>query len=337
MPRRDSKNRNRQTNSSNSGTARRGGRLIYPMETPRGPNNDGSISRGRRYQPKTVDYLKLMIFDSEKNNPYTYSGKGGTGSSGGKKDTILKTIYLYLPHDLNETYSTSYDKVALGPFGDMVVQAMKTGDMGAITQNLQDGAKAAKPEIAFSAVSGIFNDAARAFMVDGNMSKNQLAALAKGKVFNPYEETVFKGVNYRTHNFTFDMAPRNAKEVENIVKIATTLRDAMLPGVSGAKSRWLTIPRFFKIELVRYNPRRFEKKGNSGNMSKPEVMSTLLTYPVNLVLTNMQLNFTPTGQNSSLRDADFSGIDYGPASYKMTLTFDETAFVTRDMYKEKKK
>jgi len=335
MPRKDSKNKNRQTNPSNSGGARKGGRLIYPMETPRGPNNDGSISSGRRYQPKTVDYLKLMIFDSEKNNPYTYSGRGG-GANSGKQDQIMKTVYLYLPHDLNETYSTSYDKVALGPFGDMVVQAMKSGDIGAITQNLQDGAQSAKPEIAFSAVSGIFNQASQAFGLDGNMNKNQLSALAKGQVFNPYEETVFKGVNYRTHNFTFDMAPRNAKEVENIQKIATVLRDAMLPGVSGAKSRWLTIPRFFKIEVVRYSVKRFNKKGNSGNLSKPEVLSNLLTYPVNLVLTNMQLNFTPSGQNSSLRDADYSGIDYGPASYKMTLTFDETAFVTRDMYKNKK-
>lgn len=310
------------------------GRLIYPMETPRGPvGDDGSISPDRRYQPKTIDYLKLKIYDTEKNNPYTYSGKGkGTQS---KQEQIKETVYLYLPHDLTESYTTSYDKVALGPFGEIAVEAMRSGNTQGVAEAIQSGAKSAMPEVVYKGVSDLFNGASQFAGVSGGMNKNQLSALAKGRVFNPYEETVFKGTNYRSHNFTFDMAPRNAKEAQNIVKIITTLREAMLPGMSGANNRWLTIPNFFRAEVIRYNPRRFNselKASGAGNLSAPETLSTVLTYPVNMVLTNMQVNLTPSGQNTSIRDPDFSGIDYGPAQYRLQLTFDEMAFLVKNMY-----
>lgn len=310
----------------------RGGRLIYPMQTPRGPNKgDGTINNDRQYRSKVLDYLKLKIYDVERNNPYNYVKNSGNQ---GKQEQIKDTVYLYLPHDLSETYSTSYDKVALGPFGNIAVDAMRAGaDVDSVIDSIQKGAEAAKPEVAFSAVSGIFNGAASMFQVGGNLNKNQLAALARGQVFNPYEETVFKGVNYRSHNFTFDMAPRNGKEVQNIQKIITTLREAMLPDLSGADNRWMTIPRFFRVELVRYTPNAFAANLNStGKLGKPDTLSTLLTFPVNMVLTNMQVNMTPSGQNTTLRDVDYSDVDYGPANYRMTLTFDETAFITRNIY-----
>lgn len=326
-------------NKSQSRGAKRGGRLIYPLQMPRGPrgNNDGSISRDRTFGTEQMDYLKLMIYDSEKTNQYTYSGKGKNPGSTGNKDAILKTIYLYLPHELNETYSTSYDKVALGPFGDIAVEAMRSGNIDNIAQNIQQGAKNAKPEVAFNAVSGIFNGAASMFGVSGNMNKNQLAALAKGKVFNPYEETVFKGVNYRSHNFNFQMAPRNAEEAQAIENIITALRDAMLPNISG-DARWLTVPRFFRCELVRYTPGKSATTAKlNDKLAAPERMSVLLTFPVNMVLTNMQVNLTPSGQHTSLRTANMDGVDYGPASYNLQLSFDETAFITRNMYNGGKK
>ena len=313
-----------------------GDRLIYPMTTPRGPStSDGAISRGHRFETKQIDYMKLMIYDPETANPYNYVGQNSRKGNPGRRynrNQIYKTIYLYLPHDLNETYSTSYEKAALGPFGDIAVEAMRSGDTSKVAEKISSAAGSAKPEVAFNAVANIFNGAAGAFGVDGNMSKNSLAALSSGKVFNPYEETTFKGVNYRSHSFTFDMAPRNPQEARNIQAIIHELRDSMLPGTSGDDSRWLTIPRFFRAEIVRYSPRRSGSDAlGEEKLNEPAMMRTLLTFPVNMVLTNMQVNLTPNGQNTSLR-ADLSGIDYGPAQYRMTLSFDETAFITRDVY-----
>lgn len=341
MPQKNKKaNNNPQTAKKNGGLGKigtDGARLIYPLQLPRGPRKrgDGSISGKSSSSTRSMDYLKFSIYDSEKNNQYTYAGKGKAKT--GTADQIMKSVYLYLPHDLSETFSTTYDKATLGPFGAAVVEAMSNnGDnMDDIVSKVQQGANAAKPEIAFSAVSGIFNGLNNFAGTDGSLDKNQMAALAKGKVFNPYQETVFKGVNYRSHNFTFDMAPRNAKEAENIIKIIHVLRDAMLPGTSGEEARWLTVPRFFKAELIRYNPNGSSKTAKGGGeISRPQTLATLLTYPVNMVLTNMQVNMTPSGQNSSIRGLLDDGTDFGPASYRMTLTFDETAFITRDMYKK---
>ena len=309
-------------------------RLMYPLVAPRGGvGSDGAISRNSRYPTKVMDYLKFTIYESDENsNSYTYAGKG---KGGGDKKKIYKTVYLYLPHQLTETFNTAYDRAALGPFGSAAVDAVSgRGDMDTFTNAIQKGANSAKSQVAFGAVAGIFTNLSGAIGVDGNLSKNQLAALAKGKVFNPYEETVFRGVNYRQHNFDFDMAPRNGEEASSIRDIILTLRDSMLPDTSDG-DKWLTVPRFFRAEIVRYTP---GKLGNqSGNkISRPQSLATLLTYPVNMVLTGLQVNMTPTGQNNSIRRGDELE-DYGPAAYKMSLTFDETAFITRGMYSGKKK
>lgn len=311
-------------------------RLMYPLISPRGPSGgDGSIRRGESYPTKVMDYLKFTIYESDEgSNSYSYVN-GGKGQT---KRKIYKTIYLYLPQNLTEQFSTSYERAVLGPFGAAAVEAVRSagsdGAGQAFVDAIQSGANSAKPEIAFSGVSKIFNGISGLVGVDGNLSKNQLAALAKGKVFNPYEETVFKGVNYRSHNFDFDMAPRNAREAQAIHQIITELRDSMLPGTDGAQARWLTIPRFFRAEIVRYTPGSFKKRlDNTDKLARTDTLATLLTYPVNMVLTNMQVNMTPNGQNTSLRIGD-DGKDYGPAAFKMSLTFDETAFITRTVYKE---
>ena len=309
-------------------------RLMYPLIAPRGGvGSDGAISRKSRYPTKVMDYLKFTIYESDENsNSYTYAGKG---KGGGDKKKIYKTVYLYLPHQLTETFNTAYDRAALGPFGSAAVDAVSgRGSMDTFVDKIQNGANSAKSQVAFGAVAGIFTNLSGAIGVDGNLSKNQLAALAKGKVFNPYEETVFRGVNYRQHNFDFDMAPRNGEEASSIRDIILTLRDSMLPDTSDG-DKWLTVPRFFRAEIVRYTPGKLGKQ--SGNkISRPQSLATLLTYPVNMVLTGLQVNMTPTGQNNSIRRGDELE-DYGPAAYKMSLTFDETAFITRGMYSGKKK
>jgi hypothetical protein len=310
-------------------------RLIYPLITPRGPNgNETSIKGDLTWKSKAVDYLKFTIYDSDKGNPYNNVGSGGKGGTNfaGNADAIYKTIYLYLPHDLNEQYSTDYNKVALGPFGDFLMDAINNGSTEGLAQKLQTAAEGAKPEVAFSAIAGGFNGLMSAAGVSGNLDKNALVALSKKKIFNPYEETVFKGVRYRSHSFTFDLAPRNQSEATTILKIIQELRQSMLPGVNGENDRWLTIPRFFRCEVVRIKPTEGKI---SDEMRNPEALSYIMRFPTKMVLVDMQVNLTPSGQNTSLKSSNNDGIDYGPAQYRMTLRFDETAFLTREMFDKK--
>tara|TARA_A100001388_G_scaffold221789_1_gene172509 strand:+ start:235 stop:1230 length:996 start_codon:yes stop_codon:yes gene_type:complete len=312
-------------------------RLMYPTPAVRGPqstNDADDISKDAQFGTKAIDYLRFTILDPEKGaNPFNYvSGTGGQAgalqSGGGMftQDQIYKTIYLYLPHRLAEQYGVNYEKASLGAFGAAGIGAIQGGNTDAANLEtvLTNAADSAKSEIAFSAIAGVFNNLSSTLGLEGQISKNQISALAKGRVFNPYEETVFKGVNYRSHSFDFDMAPRDDKEAQAIEDIISTMRESMLPNTSGATSQWLTIPRFFKCEIMRF------VQGGGESLNKPARLSKLLTFPTNMVLTQMNVDLTPSGQNTSLRKPN-DPRDYGPASYRMSLTFDETAFVTRNL------
>ncbi len=345
-----------------------GARLIYPDIPPAGPTSmNDDIKRRARFETKVMDYLKFTIYDPKKSNPYNYinnpkksKGPGEEGWNmkqgnikfdGGRKEGdstkgIWATVYLYLPHQLNEQYSTNYNRSALGPFGNSLLgaagwaeeQMNKEGaDIGAegkgVTEMLQAGASVRGPQAVFQALTGAFNGASA--ITGGSIAdKDALSALQNKQVFNPYEETTFKGVRYRSHSFNFDMAPRNYSEVQSIQRIIDVLRTAMLPSKAGANDEWLTIPKFFKTDIVRFTPSSL-KTGEANRLSRPATLSKIMQFPVKMVLTDMQLNLTPNGQNTSLRDYDKNGNpiaeDYGPSAYKMTLRFDETAFLTNDL------
>ena len=251
-----------------------------------------------------------------------------------------------MPHQLNENYQVRYNKATLGPFGDALTQTIDKVSGGgstldSITTALQGGANTAAPQAIFNAIGGSFSNLNQALGTDGNVSRDQLTGLTKQRVFNPYEETVFEGTNYRSHSFEFDMVPRNPQEVVQIRNIISMLRDSMLPGMDGTTNSWLTIPRFFKASMVRYSP-----PVSGGNiidgeetLKEPAMLSYIMQFPVKMVLTGMEVNLTPMGSHTSLRDmawggfpnATGDGLDQGPAAYKMTLNFDETAFITRNL------
>ena len=325
-----------------------GSRYMYPMVPPRGPlNNDEDISAGRQWPARNIDYLKLTIYDPEKSSPYTYINNnsdaqfGTFGGGTASEDAIHASIYLHMPHQLNENYQVRYNKATLGPFGDALATAVNsvgkdsTKTIGDITASVQGGANAAAPQAIFNAISGAFNSAS-GLGIDASVSRDQLTGLTKQRVFNPYEETVFEGTNYRSHSFEFDMVPRNPQEVTQIRNIISMLRDSMLPGMDGTVNQWLTIPRFFKASMVRYSPP--VSGGNiidgEESLKEPAMLSYIMQFPVKMVLTGMEVNLTPMGSHTSLRDMTKNGdanSDQGPAAYKMTLNFDETAFITRNL------
>jgi len=330
--------------SSSKGSATR---YIYPSIAPDGPlSSDKEIRGGRQWQSKALDYLKLTIYDPSIQSPYTWVGGKEAGDYGKFKGSasdeqgIYSSIYLHMPHQLNENYSVKYNRATLGPFGGALEQAVaganaKDGTSNVATQ-LNAGAGTGASQAVFGAISGLFNDASQQLNVDGNLSRDQIVGLTKQRVFNPYEETVFEGTNYRSHNFDFDLVPRNSKEVTEIYQIINTLRDSMLPGMDGTKNQWLTIPRFFKAALVRFEPAQGQV--NSGDnegrgLGRPATLSRILQFPVKMVLVNMDVNLTPMGSHTSLRDmtAMKRYQDLGPAAYKLTLSFDETALITRNM------
>lgn len=324
--------------------------LVYPRTKPLGPfstNSAGAIRKKNAHGTEVVDYLKISIYDPKEGNNSSYNNigkkyKGTTPkqrkSARGSSDKIKQSIYLYLPNKLREGYQAKYNGVSLGPVGSQAVgaasDAIAGGGIGeGFGEQVKKMAQSAKPQLGYSLGAQAINTVVGLTGGSGSLNPNDLAALTTGKVFNPYEETIFQGMEFRDHRFDFMFAPKNARDVQTIVDIIESFRIAMLPATSG--DNFLTIPDYFRMEIVRY-----VSKGDSEQL-KPQkggrsdgVLQKLMQFPAKMVLVNMELDMSPYGNYSSLQTQDklYDDYDYGPIAYSMQLAFKETSFLTRESY-----
>lgn len=296
-----------------------------------------------------MDYLKIDIFDSKKNNPYNYVGaNAGTGRSAG---VAKDSIFLYLPGNLSEQYTTRYNQqTAIGAAGVAAIGNMGQGTTEGIGEKISAAATQVKTNLAAQIAADAVN---LSNLGNTNLSPNDLAALTKKAIMNPYEETTFQGTDYRNHSFDFKMVPKSMEDVQTIKNIIHKLRISMLPGKNstagisdgqsqdiftqleeggkGRGDRWLTIPDFFHLSIVRY--RGSQERANEA-MDRPATLGYIMQFPTKCVLSGMNVNLTPDGQLSTLRNGatgDNDEYDYGPNAYNLSLTFNETAFLTKDM------
>jgi len=300
--------------------------LIFPRAKPYGATQSelrGKISRQEAYPTTVIDYLKIDIYDSQANNPYNNIGAKDDG-------TIAKTIYLYLPNKLAEQYSTNYTNQKLGAVGAKAI-GMVNGE-GDFTEQIKGAAQSGKAQLGFKMGSDAINTVVSLTGGSSNLSANSLSALTQKRVFNPYEETTFEGMNFRTHNFNMKLVPKDGPDVAVIQEIIQTLRLAMLPGKGGDTGTWLTIPDFFRLSIVRYSD-----DGGKEKISKPQGnaagLSNLFKFPKKMVLKDMSIDYSPDGNYASLM-SHFGDktVDYGPVSYQIGLTFAETGLLTKNDY-----
>jgi len=340
--------------------------LVYPRSIPTqvraGDSSSSSIRDFDSFGTKVVDYLKIKVYRSAEGNPYSYMGGQGSSTEG----ALYKTIYLYLPQGLKEEYGAQYNRAALGAGGLGAIKAASTiAGKGAnkpedLTNIIQTTAGSMKPEAVMNAVAAAVGNVNSAVGLGSSVDANTLAALTTKKIFNPYEETTFRGTNYRSHQFNFKCQPRNAKESEELYKIIHCLRLAMLPGMNdgteeeffqqsgfnagiagvvgnaaetaAGSGRWLTIPDYFRIEVIRVEGKPSDSGDLEVTAGQPNALKRIMRFPVKMVLTNMSVDLTPDGPYNSLKDALDSAIDYGPAAFNLSLSFDETAFLTKESF-----
>ena len=349
--------------------------LVYPRSIPGSSLN---LSAQDSFETSFVDYLQIKIYNSKSGNPYSYIGNSNSdgsknygagktlGGGGENEGALIETIYLYLPQQLKEQYTTNYQRTTLGAGGVGALDAVATAAAGGETdlvESLKTTAGAAKPQFVMDKIAAAVGTINSALGASGtNLDANSIGALVKKQIFNPYQETTFRGTNYRSHSFTFECQPRSSKESNELYNILNKLRRAMLPSmqdgntsdfttqeeaneetaaeggnaiinnlVSGnAPGRWLQIPDYFRLDIIRVEgtPNADGEVELTG--SSPRGLKRIMQFPTKLVLKDLNINLSPNGPYNSLKDAFDSSVDYGPASFKMTLTFDETAFLTRD-------
>ena len=335
--------------------------LVYPRSVP-----GSSLLQNKRdsFETSFVDYLVIKHHSSTDGNPYSYIGNSGNyggnsvlGGGAEAEGSLKNTIYLYLPPRLQEQYSTNYQRTTVGAAGVQALDAGATAAAGGdvdIVSAIQTTAKAAKPQFVMDKIAAALGTINSALGASGsNLDANSVGALVKKKVFNPYQETTFRGTNYRSHNFTFQCQPRNKQESDELYKILNVLRRGMLPEMQdadkadfttqdgeeslseeafsgSAAGRWLGIPDYYRLDIIRIAGTPSEDGSLELSGGSPKGLKRIMQFPTKVVLKNMSINLSPDGPYNSLKDAFDTNMDYGPASFTMTLGFDETAFLTRN-------
>ena len=179
-----------------------------------------------------------------------------------EKDTYA-TVVLPLPENLSTQYAASYSNESLqllgnraaatagdnATAGSSMVESIMSGNItGAVNQlkkigsNLTGGnPKAAAIELskyyaeqaataAAGLLAGSINPIAGVGLAAGVNQIIKGTRVGLGQARNPYLAAVFEGVNFKSHSFQFQLAPKNANESDTIRKILSAFRNAMLPG-----------------------------------------------------------------------------------------------------------
>jgi len=242
------------------------------------------------------------------------SGAGVTGfdldsSVGLNQATVtepLSYINLYMPDGLNFTDRHDYDAVsvtdALGGLG-----LVGTGSTTEIAARLGEQAR----------VAGVS-------LLGQNVT--DLALYNSGYALNPQLQVLFKGSKNREFVFTFKFVPRNSYEALTIESIIRTLRYHAAPnyqtsgpdGLEGSfglgsgasnNSRYFIPPSQFEIEFL-----VMDQSTAVYNDKLPRIAKS--------VLTNVDVNYAPSGQFAAYQD-------FQPVETQLQLTFTETVVLTK--------
>ena len=257
-------------------------------------------------------------------------------------------VYIAMPQNLSTQYTPTYRQTDVGVTGIAAATGMNSDSFDSAAQLLQTAAGSAMPEFLMGNIANVTAGAAQFLGLAGNANANDILALSKGKVFNPYTEQLYSNMQFRNHQFSFKFFARNdgeSREINNIIKY---LKKGALPiygtstgtglgkdtneintrlGASGS-ARFFEIPDKYDIKFVRLDP-------NTGKLSDT---SANLHYKIHTsVCTGIDVNYTPDGQYNAVKFSG-AGVEAGRPLQVPAVTvncrFTETQLVTQNQINE---
>lgn len=285
-------------------------------------------------QIKTYKYVSLSQYFTKKNltslissttsTPIVKFGEdnGGIGIARERfiSGNVIDTFRLPMPESIQLDDAISWnleDLKTIGRFAPTVAeQFAKGGDQTNTAQTLSALAKAAIPEGIIGIIEG-----------HGFLSSGQaLTQGFNGKILNPYQEQIFKGIEPRSFVCKYKLVPRNKLEQDSIYNIISKLRQNALPNYSKQSlttspdpsindqfnqlgDRWLTTPNIFNLSFC-------SKLGEMSYLPQLKPM----------VLTSISVNYTPDGAwISHLANND----QPAPCSIDITMNYHEVEMITQ--------
>ena len=257
----------------------------------------------------------------------TFTAKRSYTSTTSTRGQDNGSVVLYMPPDaLKTSYSQSIGDVEMGGF-----ISLAGANMAGVGSNLAAGdlGGAAK---AFNVIKGnikgaekmdILKDSLKA-AAGGALQKfagtqgGQAISRATGQILNPHKAVVYQGPGgFRTFSYSFVMAPKDAKEAEQIFKIVRFFKRRMHPGtgagtgINNLSSVTLTYPDEFEIRYY----------VNNNNVDGLDETSPLFNIH-NCFMDSFSVDYSTAGLTSFTDDNQ-------PLTTTMTLSFKETQLLTK--------
>ncbi len=228
-----------------------------------------------------------VIFEIFEPGSATYAGPNPSGDEFTRNGGVVSTIVMHAPNAILENNSHRYRVV-----NAKLINAAKSIGAG----NVAD-------------ILGGLGTAIEQIMPDAFVVAKGLEAQTTQ---NPVEEQFYQAPNFRTHQFSYELAASSAAETEVIHEIVDTFRASSYPALEGSGGGEGTtrykFPRQFKIRYVRGN-----KQGKIVGLGSP----------AKCVLTAINVNYTGAGIPVSYSSGKSAFVN-------LEMTFTETNLQNRD-------
>ena len=189
---------------------------------------------------------------------------------------VKASISLYMPDTVEFQYNTSYSNLSLAeaagsiPLVGKIAKAVTSGEYGVQTN-----------------------------------AALKLGLNAAGYVFNPQQQLLFEGIDFRTYNMSFTFTPSSQQEAENVKNIIKTFRKYAAPTiVTGAAGFFFNPPGMVDVSFL-YN-----------GAKNPN-----LNYIKRSVIESIDVNYAPNGWAAHE--------DGAPVQTTITIQFKEMFLVDR--------
>ena len=218
----------------------------------------------------TLLIFKKYVYQSVGRNPLATGSRTPLNTS----QISGAALHLPLPKEINDSFRVNIGSYGQGVFGDAISQGSSYMFNGGSRPNMDNmienmGSPSAQ-SVAKASTAGLVSaltfigtksvlGAGLAANAASNIDVNSLAASVEagaGIAVNPKQALQFKGIELKSHNFSWTMAPTNPEESERINAISQTIKQHALPSYASLgpiKRAFLSYPStvdiyFFGIE-----------------------------------------------------------------------------------------
>ena len=256
------------------------------------------------------DYLQILVVDyvppnlgANPSNILQRNSSQALEQSQSLKNPLYQ-ILLPMPQGISDENSVDWGDDSLNPLAAVAVGGAQQAIEGDPMKALGDITSA----IGKVATGGNGQDLVKSYFAakavnsfNANVSAESLLTRTSGQVLNPNMELLFKGVQLRSFNFSFNFAPREQREAIEVKNIIRTFKKSMAARNSSGAGAGLFIS----------SPNIFQLEYRSGN-SKHPFLNTFKPC----ALRSMNVDYSASGVYSTYEDAT-------PVHMKLTLSFQE--------------